>query len=369
VRRRIGRAVGRLAWAAFVVVVVTTLSFLVIEVLPGDPARMLVGPQASAQDVANARRSYRLDAPVLVRYGRFWSRLVHLGPTAIDAKDKEHRSCRSLLPGLHADLGYSFTYRRPVVDLLAAKIPKSFALGLAAFFVQAGLGIALGVFAASRRGTRWDQATLGATALGMSAPVFLVGLLLQYLLAYRLRVLPYDGYGTTTAEQLRSLVLPAITLGVLGVALYARLTRDEVTSALGQDYARTARAKGASRTRVLFVHALRAAAVPIVTVAALDLGTLIGGAIVTEKLFRWPGVGQMAVDAVLNRDGSVILGVVLFTSTAVALSTVLLDFALPLLDPRLARGSTEGGTRASHGGALEGAERPEGARRSAAPPP
>ncbi len=272
---------------------------------------------------------------MLARYGRFWSRLVHLGPKAIDPKDKEHRSCAHAAGGVHVDLGYSFTYRKPVVDLLAARIPRSFELAVAAFLVQVLCGVGLGVIAASRRGSRVDEATLGATALGMSAPVFLVGLLLQYVLAYRLRLLPYDGFGKTPGEQLRSLVLPAITLGVLGIALYARLTRDEVSAALAQDFARTERAKGASRGRVLFVHALRAAAVPIVTVAALDLGTLIGGAIVTEKLFRWPGVGQMAVDAVLNRDGSVILGVVLFTSTAVALSTVLLDLLLPFVDPRL----------------------------------
>lgn len=336
-RAGLARAASRLGWAALVVVVVTTLSFLVLEVLPGDPARMLVGPQASEQDAAQARRIYGLDRPFVERYGRFWWRLVHVGPKAIDAKDREHRSCASVVPGLHMDLGYSFTYRKPVVDLLAARIPRSLELAFATFLIQALLGVGLGVLAASRRNTRWDDATLGATALGMSAPVFLVGLLLQYVLAYRLRVLPYDGYGKTTAEQLRSLVLPATTLGVLGVALYARLARDEVTAALGMDFARTARAKGASRARVLVVHALRAAMVPIVTVAALDLGTLIGGAIVTEKLFRWPGVGQMAVDAVLHRDGSVVLGVVLFTSTAVALSTVVLDLVLPFVDPRLAQ--------------------------------
>jgi peptide/nickel transport system permease protein len=331
------RVSKRLGWAAFVVVVVTTLSFFVIEVLPGDPARLLLGPQASAQDVERARDIYGLDEPVLTRYARFWGRLVHLGPREAAPGDKEHRSCGAVGLGVHVDLGFSFHYGKPVVDLLAVKVPRSLELGLAAFLVQATFGVGLGLLAASRRGSRWDQATLGATALGMSAPVFLVGLLLQYVLAYRLRVLPYDGYGKTAAEQLRSVVLPAITLGVLGIALYARLTRDEVTSALGQDFARTARAKGASRLRVLFVHALRAAAVPIVTVAALDLGTLVGGAIVTEKLFRWPGVGQMAVDAVLNRDGSVILGVVLVTSTAVALSTVLLDLVLPFVDPRLRR--------------------------------
>ncbi|MFO0591795.1 MAG: ABC transporter permease [Polyangiaceae bacterium] len=330
------RAASRLAWAALVVVVVTTLSFFVIEELPGDAARMLVGPQASEQDVAQARRLYGLDQPLLQRYTRFWGRLVHTGAPKIDPKDREHRSCALVAGSVHMDLGYSFTYRKPVVDLLAARIPRSFELAVATFLVQALFGVGLGVLAASRRSTRWDDATLGATALGMSAPVFLVGLLLQYVLAYRLRLLPYDGYGKTSADQIRSLVLPATTLGVLGVALYARLARDEVTAALGQDFARTARAKGASRARVLVVHALRTAMVPIVTIAALDLGTMIGGAVVTEKLFRWPGVGQMMVDAVLNRDGSVVLGVVLFTSTAVALSTVLLDLLLPFVDPRLA---------------------------------
>lgn len=331
------RAASRLAWAALVVFVVTTLSFFVIEVLPGDPARMLVGPQASAADVATARDVYELDRPLAVRYVRFWRRLVHLGSQPISPKDKGHRSCAAIAGPLHVDLGYSFTYRKPVVDLLAARVPRSFQLGLATFVIQVLLGVGLGVLAANKRDTRWDDATLGATALGLSAPVFLVGLLVQYVLAYRLRLLPYDGYGKTTGEQLVSMILPAITLGVLGLALYARIARDEVTAALRQDFARTARAKGASRARVLFVHALRAAMLPIVTVAALDLGTLIGGAIVTEKLFRWPGVGQMAVDAVLNRDGSVVLGVVLFTSTAVALSTVLLDLLLPWIDPRLAQ--------------------------------
>lgn len=330
------RAASRLAWAALVVIVVTTLSFFVIEVLPGDAARMLVGPQASEQDAAQARRIYGLDQPLLQRYARFWGRLVHTGALKIDPKDREHRSCALVAGSVHMDLGYSFTYRKPVVDLLAARIPRSFELAVATFLVQALFGVGLGVLAARWRNTRWDDATLGATALGMSAPVFLVGLLLQYVLAYRLRLLPYDGYGKTPADQIRSLVLPATTLGVLGVALYARLARDEVTAALGQDFARTARAKGASRARVLVVHALRTAMVPIVTIAALDLGTMIGGAVVTEKLFRWPGVGQMMVDAVLNRDGSVVLGVVLFTSTAVALSTVLLDLVLPLVDPRLA---------------------------------
>ncbi|MEZ4312194.1 MAG: ABC transporter permease [Polyangiaceae bacterium] len=246
---------------------------------------------AGAGEDKRARDIYGLDRPVWERYARFWGRLVHTGPRVIDPKkDREHRSCGAVALGVHVDLGFSFHWRKPVVDLLAAKMPRSLQLGFAAFVVQAVLGIGLGLFAASRRGSRWDEATLGVTALGWSAPVFLVGLLLQYVLAYRLRVLPYDGFGRTPEEQLRSVVLPAITLGARHRAVRAAHARRGGHGARA-DFQRTARAKGASRARVLFVHALRAAAVPIVTIAALDLGTMVGGAIVTEKMFRWPGVG------------------------------------------------------------------------------
>jgi peptide/nickel transport system permease protein len=332
----IGFLLRRLGWAAIVVVGVTTLSFLVAYVLPGDPARMLVGAQASASEVARARELYGLDQPVLTQYGRFVSRLVHTGPDPIDKKrDVEHKSCAAIGIGLHIDLGYSFSYHRPVVDLLKSKIPRSAELALAAVLLQTILGMTLGAFAASRRGTRWDEATIGATLIGVSAPTFLLGLLLQYVLAYKLRILPYDGYGDTPAEQLRSLVLPALTLGIFGSALYARITRDELSVILAQDFIRTARAKGASGARVLVVHALRNALVPLATLVALSLGTLIGGAVITETLFRWPGVGQMAVTALLNRDGPVIVGTVLFTSTVVVVSTLALDLIDVALDPRI----------------------------------
>jgi peptide/nickel transport system permease protein len=171
--------------------------------------------------------------------------------------------------------------------------------------------------------------------LGISAPTFVLGLGLQYTLSYKLGLLPYDGYGTTAAEHIRSIVLPALTIGVFGSALYARIVRDELRVLLRQDFIRTARAKGASRLRALVVHALRNALLPIATLAALDLGTLVGGAIVTEKLFRWPGVGQMAVEALQNRDGPVIVGTVLFASAAIVLATLSLDLAAVALDPRL----------------------------------
>lgn len=341
--RGLGFVVRRIAWALVVVVGVTSVAFLMANVLPGDPARMLVGPQASAKDVSRARVIYGLDRPLWVQYGRFWSRLVHLAPagdavsTTSDPPEIVHRSCAEVGLGVHFDLGFSFQYRKPVVDVLAAKIPRSIELALAALVVQLVLGLAIGTTAAARRGSRWDEASIGAALLGVSAPTFVIGLFLQYVLAYKLRWLPYDGYGATPSEQLASLVLPALTLGLYGTAMYARIVRDELIGILAQDHVRTAVAKGASRTRTLFVHGLRNALVPVATLAALDLGTLVGGAIVTEQVFRWPGVGQMAVYALQNRDGPLIIGTVLFASTAVVVVTLVLDLSYALLDPRLRR--------------------------------
>jgi peptide/nickel transport system permease protein len=328
------RAARRLTWGIVVVLGVATISFAVAQLLPGDPARMMLGPQASAQDVAHARRIYGLDRPLPVQFSRYWTRLVHRGPPA---RDDAHPTCAVVLAGLHLDLGYSFVYQRPVVDLLAARIPRSAELALAAVLVQLAAGVGLGTLAAARRGTAMDDAAAGISLVGLSAPTFLVGFLLQYLLAYRWRILPLDGYGATPAEHLRSLVLPALTLGVFGGALYARLIREELGRTLAEDFVRTAHALGASPRRALLVHALRNALVPVATLATLELGTLVGGAVVTERIFRWPGVGQMAVDALLHRDAPVVFGTVLFASSAVVAATLLVDVAAGILDPRLRR--------------------------------
>lgn len=330
------RAARRIGWALVVAFGVTTLSFFIAHVLPGDPTRMLLGPQASARDVERARALYGLDQPLGTRYVRFWKRLVHrgAGPTAEVRKSSEHRSCAAVGP-LHIDLGHSFHYRRPVVDLVFAKLPRSLELALAALSVQLTIGLGLGALAAARRGSRWDELAMGTSLLGLSAPTFLSGLVLQYVLAYKLALLPYDGYGKTSAEHLRSIILPALTLGIYGSALYARITRDELGARLAEEHVRVARAKGASWARTIVVHGLRNALVPIATLAVLDLGALVGGAVVTEKLFRWPGMGQMAVEALLNRDGPVIAATVLVASLAVVLSTLVLDVVTYLLDPRL----------------------------------
>ncbi|XXT24565.1 ABC transporter permease [Sorangium sp. So ce429] len=352
-RAALAHVLRRLAWAAILIAGVTAVSFGIAYLLPGDAARMLVGPQASAADLERVRTIYGLDRPVPVQFARFVRRLVHLGPArggdaggvgvGIDKEraragargDPAHRSCAEGPLGLHVDLGYSFHYRKPVVDLLAAKAPRSVELALAALLVQLVLGLALGIVAAARRGTAWEDAALGAALLGASAPTFVIGPVLQYVLAYKLRLLPYDGYGATAGEHLRSLVLPALTLGIFGSALCARIVCEELRALLRQDFIRTARAKGASRLRALVVHALRNALLPLATLAALDFGAMAGGAMITEKLFRWPGVGSMAVEALQNRDGPLIVGTVLFAASAIVLATVALDLATLALDPRL----------------------------------
>jgi len=338
----------RLVWALVIVLGVGTLAFFMSRVLPGDPTRMLLGPQARPADVVQARHIYGLDRPVGAQYFLFWKRLLHRAPPRSDADvpgsnpsrarpDPDHASCAELPLGLHLDLGFSFTYGRPVVALIREKAPRTAELAVAALLIQAFIGLGIGLAAATRRGSSWDQLLVGITLVGVSAPTFVLGLVLQYLLAYKLGWLPYDGYGTSTAEHLRSLALPALTLGIFGAALYARLAREELSGTLGADFVRTARAKGASELRVLVVHALRDALLPIVTLLVLDLGTLLGGAVVTERLFRWPGMGQMTVDALVNRDGPVVFGTVLFSALAIVLATVLLDVLYVLLDPRLRR--------------------------------
>jgi peptide/nickel transport system permease protein len=330
----------RMLWALIVVLGIGSVAFVMARTLPGDSMRMLVGPQASQVDVERARSIYGLDQPVWKQYIVFWRRLLHTGPARDADPEKLHSTCGSPIGKLHVDLGFSYRYRKPVVDLVVDKAPASFKLAFAALLLQALIGLGVGIWAARKRGSVWDQLAIGATLIGVSAPTFVLGLVLQYILSHKLGWLPHDGYGDTPAEQMRSMILPALTLGIFGAAMYARLTRDEVSNALAADYVRTARAKGASETRVLLVHALRNALVPILTLMVLDMGALVGGAIVTEKLFRWPGMGSLAVDAMINRDGPVIFGTVLFSAVAIVIASMLVDALAVVIDPRLRRSSS-----------------------------
>ncbi len=324
--------------AAVVVIAVVTLAFALMHVIPGDPAKMIAGPQAQPSDLARIRKDMRLDEPMHVRYVTFVSRLVH--PSAETTTEKAHSTCTHLVSipftrfEVHADLGKSYSFRKPVIALLAERLPRTMALAIAGVILQFLFGITAGTFAALTPGGRADRALVALTSLGASIPTFLIGTALQFVFAHKLGWLPLDGFGTTFTEQAQALALPALTLGLYGTAYFARLVRDEMVIALRQDFVRTARAKGASSLRATVGHALRNALVPVATAASLELGVLAGGAAVTESVFRWPGLGQLGVQAVLNRDGPVVIGVVLVTSLAVAATSALAEGVTSLLDPR-----------------------------------
>jgi peptide/nickel transport system permease protein len=313
---------GRLVKGVLVLLAIAVLNFFLIRAAPGDPAQVMAGEAGAADEVflQQLRARFGLDRPVLEQ---LWIYLREV---------------------LTLDLGFSYRQQRPVVDLIAERLPATLLLTGAAFVVSLALGATLGVLAARRAG-RWSDTAITTVALMFYAtPLFWIALMGQIVFALKLGWLPNVGYETIGANYTglaraadigAHLVLPALTLGLFGSALYARLTREEVASALGQDFARAARARGASNARVLVVHALRNALAPLTTMAALDLGTMVSGAVVTERIFRWPGVGQLAVDAVLNRDGPVIFGTVLFSAAAVVVATFTLDVVDVLLDPRL----------------------------------
>jgi peptide/nickel transport system permease protein len=333
------RLATRVAWSLFVVWAVVSITFVVQTVLPGDPARMVAGAQARPADVARIRARLGLDRPLPEQYARFWARLVHVGPRDARASP-DHSSCAVVLPlgrdrSVHVDFGKSFQMSQPVVDVLVARMPRTFSLAIVAMALQLLFGVGTGVLAAMKRDSWLDRALVSASLLGLSAPTFLIALALQLLLARTLRWLPLDGYGVDFAEHARSMVLPALTLGIYGAAYYTRLVRDEMIGLMRTDWVRTARAKGLPEWRIVVTHAFRNALVPVVTAAGLDLGALMGGAIVTESVFRWPGLGELSVKAMLNRDGPVIGACVIVTSVAIVAANVLVDFAYARLDPRV----------------------------------
>jgi len=312
----IPRMARRLGASIVVVWAVLTLTFVVQHTLPSDPARAMAGPQARPVDVDKIRLQLGLDQPLWVQYGSYMGRLVQ------------------------GDLGKSFQRRQPVVDILKKRLPNTAMLAGAAILLQVLLGTAAGVLAALRRGRWLDHGTIALTLLGISAPTFLTALVLQYWFSYRLQLLPFDGFGRTFAEQMRSMVLPAITLGLFGAAFYARFVRDEMLGIFNQDYMRAAAAKGLPRWRVIVVHGLRNALVPLLTIVGMDLGAMMGGAVVTETIFRWPGIGSLSVEAALARDGPVIMGVVLVTSIAIVLANLAVDLIYVVLDPRIRHAQT-----------------------------
>jgi peptide/nickel transport system permease protein len=286
-------------------------TFLIAFAIPGDPARALVGPHGDAETIARVRHELCLDRGFAEQYA------CHVGRV------------------LRGDLGTSFRTQRKVADILADRVWPTAQLALGAIALQLLIGVPLGVLAAMRRNRAADHAASAAALIGQSAPTFFLGPLFMYLLGYQLGWFPVAGYGQPGLDRLWHLFLPALTLAVGGAAYYTRLVRAEMIEVLQEDYVRTARAKGLSGGAVVLRHALRNALAPVVTLIGLDLGVLMGGAVVTEHIFAWPGLGREALQAVIDLDLPVVLGLVLVTAAAVVVANLVVDVAYALLDPRV----------------------------------
>jgi peptide/nickel transport system permease protein len=307
-----GVVLRRLAWALGVTWFVVTVTFALVAAIPANPEQTLLGPHASDPDsIAHVREHYCLDRGAVVQYGCWLENLAH------------------------GDLGVSYRTKRPITELLADRVWPTAQLALAAIALQLLVGVPLGIAAAMRRG-RWpDRIATILAAIAQSAPPFVVGTVLLYVLAFRFDLLPIAGYGDGVLDRLRHLAIPAMTLATFGAAYYARVVRSELGDSLRTDYVRTARAKGLGERAVVLRHGLRPALGPLVTLVGIDLGILIGGAAIVEAIFAWPGLGREILQAIIEVDMPLILGVVIVTSIAIAIANLLADLVLAWLDPRL----------------------------------
>jgi peptide/nickel transport system permease protein len=309
VRRILGRVVTTLP----VLWVVVTVVFLMIHLVPGDPIVQMLGDGATAGDIAGLRHAYGLDVPLGTQYVRYWAGL------------------------LHGNLGQSLRLHDSVLHLILQRYPYTLALTLAATLIGVGLAIPAGVTSA-RRANRWPDSTIGfASLVGLSFPNFALGPILILVFAIDLALLPVSGAGVGTGDFLRHLVLPAITLGSGLAAILTRMVRTSMLEELGQDYIRTARAKGLSENAVVYRHALRNALNPVLTVIGLQFGSLLAGAIVTETIFGWPGIGRLTLSAISNRDYALVQGCILAIGLSYVLVNLLTDSVYALADPRMRR--------------------------------
>jgi peptide/nickel transport system permease protein len=296
----------RLAQSALTLLGVSVLVFVILRVLPGDPARMLLPDGAPESAVAELNRQLGLREPLVVQYGLF------LGSVA------------------RGDFGQSFQYRAPALRVVLERLPATVQLTLAAMLITVAAGVSLGIFTAVRRGTRYDVAGTIVAVLGQSLPNFWLGIMLILLFGVALRWLPTSGFAGWT-----SLVLPAVTLAAFPTALVARLTRSSMLEILNRDYIRTGRAKGLAERSVVFRHALRNAAIPVLTVIGLQIGALLGGAVITESIFAWPGMGKLIVDAIFFRDFPVVQTVLILSATVFVVINLAVDLLYTVIDPRI----------------------------------
>jgi peptide/nickel transport system permease protein len=298
--------VRRLLQAIPVILGVSLITFVLIYYLPADPARIYAGPSATAETVDRIRRELGLDRPLWAQYTTYVGNM------------------------LRGDLGFSYRKQAPVTELLVSRIPYTLALTFAGVFVELLIGLPVGIAAALGRGRWIDRMGMVIALLGVSTPPFWLGLLLLYTLGFLIPIFPLGG-----ASSPASIVLPAITVGLGGAAWYARMMRSSALDILAADYVRTARAKGLAGKTVVTRHILPNALNPIITMAGMDIPWFIGGVVLVERVFNWPGVGRMAVEAIETVDVPLILGTVIFAAIMVVISGILIDLVQPLVDPRI----------------------------------
>jgi peptide/nickel transport system permease protein len=306
--------VQRLLATIPVMIIVAVIVFSLLYLTPGDPAAVLAGEQATAEEIEQLRVALGLDQPYLVRFSQ-WAGSV-----------------------LQGDLGTSIFSRRPVLDLIVQRLEPTIALTIASLLIAVLIAVPLGVIAAWRSGGIIDRFAMSFAVLGFSVPVFVLSYLFIALFSVKLGLLPVQGYVPIAygfGPFARHLILPALSLGIINAALIARITRTTMLEVLNQDYIRTARAKGLPIRRILMRHALKNAAVPIVTVIGISFALLISGVVVTETVFNIPGLGRLTVDAILRRDYPVIQGVILVFSAAYVVVNLLVDLSYSLFDPRI----------------------------------
>jgi ABC-type dipeptide/oligopeptide/nickel transport system permease component len=301
-------AVKRILLFIPILIGVATVTFFLVYVLPGDPVLSMVGERYDEETIQRLRADMHLDQPIWVQYGHFIWGLARL------------------------DFGTSYVTGEPVWDSVMRRFPFTFRLSLCAMLISVVIGIGAGVLAAWKWRTPLDYMTMGTTVVGISMPVFWLGVLLIYIFAMKLGWLPASGYGGGSAQYL---VLPAFTLAQASTAYVARITRSSMLDVIREHYIQTARAKGVSEGRTLFAHALRNALLPIITVVGTDFGSYLSGAVLTESIFAWPGLGRFILDAILKRDIPTIQGAVLFMAVVFMTVNLIVDLLYAWIDPRI----------------------------------
>lgn len=298
--------IRRVIGAIVVLFLISVIAFAMLYMVPSDPARMIAGVHASATTLAEIRHNLGLDKPVPVQYVDYLGRL------------------------LRGNLGTSYLYDRPVTALLSEKFLATLPLAVGAWLAELLIGIPLGIYTARRARKAGDYIVSALALVGLSMPVFWLGLILLYLLGFRLPIFPLGGN-----NGFMSLILPSLTIGIVGAAYYLRLLKSSMLEVMGNDYVRTARAKGAGEGRVVWRHVVPNALIPVVTYAGIDIGILMGGLIMTEYTFNWNGIGMLTYTALQQTDIPVVMGTVLLAAVLVVVFNLLVDIVYVFIDPRI----------------------------------